>query len=101
MVAGLKSVDYETRLGMLDLFPPAGSKGCLISFPLLCGSKHGIHLASSILQLLSSFCGFGRRQSINLLFRQSEVSAADPLQCLVSERKDSQKGTQQLYSEQT
>ncbi|KER23145.1 hypothetical protein T265_08913 [Opisthorchis viverrini] len=35
-----------------------------------------------------------------LLIRQSAVSAADPLQCLVSERKDSQKGTQQLYSEQ-
>ncbi|KER27432.1 hypothetical protein T265_05536 [Opisthorchis viverrini] len=35
-----------------------------------------------------------------LLFRRPVVSAADPLQCPVSERKDSQKGTQQLYSEQ-
>ncbi|KER19770.1 hypothetical protein T265_11535 [Opisthorchis viverrini] len=41
-----------------------------------------------------------RYRMLYLLIRQSVVSAADPLQCLVSERKDSQKGTQQLYSEQ-
>ncbi|KER33137.1 hypothetical protein T265_00840 [Opisthorchis viverrini] len=40
------------------------------------------------------------RLLLYLLIRQSVVSAADPLQCLVSERRDSQKGTQQLYSEQ-
>ncbi|KER24553.1 hypothetical protein T265_07820 [Opisthorchis viverrini] len=34
-----------------------------------------------------------------LLICQSEVSAVDPLQCLVPE-KDSQKGTRQLYVEQ-
>ncbi|KER27144.1 LOW QUALITY PROTEIN: hypothetical protein T265_13852 [Opisthorchis viverrini] len=31
MVVGLKSVDYETRLAMLDLFPRTAA--CLISFP--------------------------------------------------------------------
>ncbi|KER33519.1 hypothetical protein T265_00633 [Opisthorchis viverrini] len=49
--------------------------------------------------------GRSSRVSFNLvlylLIRQSVVSAADPLQCLMPEKKDSQKGTQPLYSEQT
>ncbi|KER18999.1 hypothetical protein T265_15708, partial [Opisthorchis viverrini] len=66
-------------------------------------------IQENFFQRISGYCedsvGSGVTNLLYLLIRQSVisgqsvVSAADPLQCLVSERKDSQKGTQQMYSE--